>query len=271
MSTSPDFPAELTKAWRLLTSPLRRLPDFILPGAPKCGTSSLYDAILLHPGTRRASRKEPTNFIHYPTSELRCRMHFPFRPGTFLTGEASVEYFIHPEAPARIRAILPDVKLIFLFRDPVKRAWSDYQMFRKSGHEKETFDTVVLRSMGWLSDPSLDPLVQAAARQSFSPVRYLLNGMYHRIIQNWLAVFPRESCLFLIGEDFYRDGPGVTARAWEFLGLPPVAFPSTPHAREGGYSETMLPETFRQLSAFFEPQNRALEEFLGCKLPWSSP
>ncbi len=271
MSAPPDLPAELTKAWRLLTAPLRRLPDFILPGAPKCGTSSLYDAIMLHPGTRRAARKEPTNFIHYPTSELRSRMHFPFRAGTFLTGEASVEYFIHPETPFRIRAVLPDVKLIFLFRDPVKRAWSDYQMFRRSGHEKEDFDTVTARCMDWLSDPSLDPLVQTAARLSFSPVRYLLNGMYHRVLQNWLTVFPRENCLFLISEDFYRNGPEVTARVWDFLGLPPVELPATPHAREGGYSETISPETLRRLGAFFEPQNQALERFLGRTLPWSRP
>lgn len=271
MSSSPDLHAEMNKAWRLLTSAFRHLPDFFMPGAPKCGTSSLYDAIMVHPGTRRGVRKEPTNFIHYPTSALRSRMNFPFSTGPFLTGDASVEYFIHPDVPGRIHSILPDAKLVFLFRDPVKRAWSDYQMFRKSGHEKEDFDTVAARSAAWLSDASLDPLVQSAARLSFSPVRYLLNGMYHRIIQNWLALFPRENCLFLVSEDFYRDGLGVTARVWDFLGLPPHTFSATPHAREGGYSESMSPETFRQLTAFFAPGNRALEELLGRKLPWSQP
>ncbi|CAN5786980.1 hypothetical protein BH09VER1_BH09VER1_18410 [soil metagenome] len=270
MPASPNLAAELSKAWRLGTAPLRRLPDFILPGAPKCGTSSLYDVIASHPRVRRAVRKEPTNFVHYPTSALRSRMHHPFDFGDFLTGEASVEYFVHPEAPQNIRAVVPGAKLIFLFRDPVSRAWSDYHMFCKSGHETESFETSIERQMDWLARPDLDPLVWAAAQSAFSPVRYLLNGLYHRVLQNWLAVFPREQCLILLSDDFFRDGPGTAHTVFNFLNLDPPPQIEVVHAREGGYSKKMAPETEAKLRAFFAPHNRALGDFLGVTLPWKT-
>lgn len=268
MPTPPDLKSELTKAFRLVTAPVRKLPDFILPGAPKCGTSSLYDVIMTHPQARRAARKEPTNFIHYPTSALRSRMHFPFATGNFLTGEASVEYFIHPDAPRNIRDVVPKAKLIFMFRDPIKRAWSDYQMFRKSGHEKGDFTTAVENEMRWLADPTLDPLIHSAARNTFSPVRYLFNGLYARVLENWLSVFPREQCLVVISEDFFRDGRTVSDRVQKFLGLPFHDPGSIAHAREGGYSESIDPVTLQKLRAYFAPHNQALEKLLEIKLPW---
>ncbi len=223
---------------------------------------------MTHPQTRRAARKEPTNFIHYPTSALRSRMHFPIATGGFLTGEASVEYFIHPEAAQNIRAVVPQAKLIFLFRDPIKRAWSDYQMFRKSGHEKGTFSAAVENEMRWLADRTLDPLIHSAAKNTFSPVRYLFNGMYARVLQNWLAVFPREQCLFLISEDFFCDGRAVSEQVQKFLGLPFHDPGSIAHAREGSYAESIDPALLEKLRSYFVSHNQALEELLQIKLPW---
>lgn len=268
MPVPPDLKAELTKAWRLGTAPLRRLPDFVLPGAPKCGTSSLYDALVRHPQARRAASKEPTNFIHYPTSSLRSRMHYPFAFGDFVTGEASVEYFIHPDAPRSIRDVVPQAKLIFLFRDPVERAYSDYRMFCRSGHEKESFATVVEREMRWHADPSLAPLIASAARNSYSPVRYLLNGLYAQVLENWLSVFPREQCLFLISDDFFCDERCALQRVYTFLGLAPHEERDIAHARAGGSSEPMDPKLKERLQAFFEPHNRALERLLQVSVPW---
>ena len=268
MPVSPDIRSEFHKAFRLVSAPFRRLPDFIMPGAPKCGTSSLYDVLVQHPGVRRASRKEPTNFIHYPTSVLRSRMHFPFATGNFITGEASVEYFIHPDAPRHIHDIVPDVRLIFMFRDPIKRAWSDYQMFRRSGHEKEAFSDVVEREIRWHADSSLAPLIASAARNAYSPVRYLLIGMYRQVLEHWLAVFPREKCLFIISEDFFRDGSMVLTQVQQFLGLPPCDPGPIPHARDGGYSEKIDSSTLEKLRTFYASHNQSLAGFLQRDLPW---
>ncbi|MGC1481848.1 MAG: hypothetical protein WA771_15220, partial [Chthoniobacterales bacterium] len=63
------------------TAPFRAMPSFVIVGAPKCGTSSLYDDLVSHPEVRRGARKEPTNFLHYPGSRLRAAMNYPVRLG----------------------------------------------------------------------------------------------------------------------------------------------------------------------------------------------
>ena len=263
---NPNY--ELTKAWRLGTAVFRSLPDFLIPGAPKCGTSSLFDLIMLHPLARRGWRKEPTNFIHYPTSELRSRMNQPFRIGRFLCGDGSVEYFFHPDAPANAAAIVPRARLIFLLRDPVARAWSEYRMIVKSGDEKEDFGTVVRRAAGWLSDPSLRPLCDSASRSIFNPVRYVQSGMYADLIGRWTKLFPREQVLVHFAEDLFERPQDIACSVYPFLGLPDFAPASFPHARDSGNRSMPPPDVIADLRAFYAPHDARLREFLGRSLPW---
>ncbi|PWU09406.1 MAG: hypothetical protein C5B47_03420 [Verrucomicrobia bacterium] len=269
---SPQLKSELKKAWRLGTAFLRARPDFILPGAPKCATSSLYDWLGMHPLVRRGVRKEPANFIHYPTSELRSRMNFPLLPPLtrvrFLTGEASVEYFSHPHAAENIQAILPDVRLIFLLRDPVQRAWSDYRMFVESKAETEEFETIVDSSARWLKNPDAKPLVNAALKNAFNPVRYLANGLYAEILARWFQFFSREQCIILFQEDFLIRPKFVQERVLRHLRLPLTHPAPFPHARKGHFPEKMRPETQAFLKDFYREPDDRLEDFLGIQLPW---
>jgi len=262
--------SELRKAWRLGTAFLRARPDFILPGAPKCATSSLYDWLGGHPMVRRATRKEPANFIHYPTSELRSRMHFPLRtsPTRFLTGEASVEYFSHPLAAENIQAIFPDVRLIFILRDPVQRAWSDYRMFVESKAETVDFEILVESSIRWFKNPETRPLINSALKNAFSPVRYLANGLYIEILSRWLRYFPREQCVILFREDFLTRPKFVQERVLKHLRLPMTYSAPFPHSRKGNSSEKMRAETKELLTDFYREPDDQLEDFLGIQLPW---
>jgi len=271
MSRSPDLRFELEKAWRLLTAPLRPLPTFVIAGAPKCGTSTLYEVLTMHPRVRRGARKEPTNFVHYPGSRLRAAMNYPIKwPGAdFVVGDGSVEYFTNPNAPGNVRDVVPEARLIFLFRDPVKRAWSDYQMFRKFGSDRADFSETVRAAIRWLDDPCVLPLVDAAARQAWHPARYVLCGWYARAVERWLKIFPPEQCLFLLSEEFFADPGGVARQAVRHVGLPDVEIAAPAIAREGGYAETMPAETEAELRAFFAPRNRELAALLGRDLPWA--
>jgi hypothetical protein len=266
--SQPDFKRELCKAWRLATAPLRRLPDFLIPGAPKCGTSSLFDLITLHPGVRRGWRKEPTNFIHYPTSSLRARMNQPLRIGRFLCGDGSVEYFFHPDAPANAAAVVPGAKLIFLLRYPVDRAWSEYRMFQKSGHEKGDFTVAVLQAIEWLSQPALSPLVESCLRNSHNPVRYVRCGMYAELLARWEASFPRERMLVLFSEEMFSNPASVAKRVYDFLGLHPFVPAAFPHARDGGPRISPPEDAVRALKEFYRPHDQRLREYLGRDLPW---
>lgn len=233
----------------------------------------MYDCIAMHPGVRRAMRKEPTNFIHYPGSALRSRMNFPLAFGQFIkqkfiTGEASVEYFTHPDAPANTRDIVPDAKLVFMFRDPVARAWSDHQMFIRDGSAKEDFSVIVRRAIKWLSDPEFAPLVASSLRTEAGPLRYLANGMYALHSKRWLECFDRKNCLFILSEDFFNDPKKQIQAVYRHLGLPEWELPAVPLARFGNYKDKMDSNIETELKAFFAPHNNELEEFLGRKLPW---
>jgi hypothetical protein len=222
------------------------------------------------PGVRRGARKEPTNFLHFPGSRLRAAMNYPLRlPGQrFIVGDGSVEYFADPRGPKNVREVIPDARLIFLLRDPVKRAWSDYQMFRKFGSDPADFSATVRSAMRWLDDPSVLPLVDAAARQAHHPARYVLCGWYVRAIERWLAVFPREQCLFLVSEELFANPQAALPSVFRHIGLPVADAPDLPKARDGCYAETMPAETERELRAFFAPRNRELAALLGRELPW---
>lgn len=259
---------EMLKVWRLSSAPLRRLPDFLIAGAPKCGTSSLYDLIMLHPDTRRGLRKEPTNFVHYPTSSLRARANQPFRLGTFLCGEGSVEYFFHPEAPANAARVVPRAKVLFLLRDPVARAWSEYRMFVRSGHEGRPFEEVVRSAMRWLSDDGARPLCEAASRSAFNPVRYVRCGMYSELIARWLEVYPREQTLVLFADDLFREPARLAARVYRFLALRDFQPSHFPHARDSGERSLPDPQIARELREFYAPHDERLRAFLGGGLPW---
>src|SRR5258706_11489250 len=110
--------------WRRATSRYRKLPDFLIIGAQRSGTSTLYQYIARHPDVRGAFRKEVHYFdMHYDRGLDWYRACFPTRG---FTGESSPSYLIHPEVPARVAAVLPDIKLIAILRNPVERAYSAY-------------------------------------------------------------------------------------------------------------------------------------------------
>ncbi len=142
-------------------------------------------------------------------------------------------------------------------------------MFRKFGSETGDFDEIVRRSLNWLSEERLAPLIDCVERVNSNPVRYVATGMYARIVERWLAVWPREQCLFLISEDFFSR-PAKTLEAVQgHLGLKVLDLPTVPVARDGKISETMRPETEARLREFYAPENARLARLLGRELPWA--
>lgn len=270
LSKKPDLQAEASKAWRLLTAPLRTRPVFLMPGAPKCGSSSLFDALLLHPRVRRGLFKEPASLIRYPGSDLRLRMNFPLvRPLVpWVCGDASMEYWFHPSVPARAARMMPDARLIFIFREPVARAWSEYRMFRKSGNDDADFTRTVSSAVKWLSDPSARDLCLSSLRQWKNPLRFVRCGMYADLLREWWRHFPREQSLVLFLEEVTLSPQEHLAKAWQHLGLESVPVPSMPHARDSGGGEAIPAEAQRILGDFYRPLDADLRGLLGRELPW---
>jgi hypothetical protein len=254
------------------------LPDFLIIGAPKCGTTSLYYLLTEHPHIVPAAAKE----LHFFSSHFdlgiewyrRCFPRPTHKDGrSTITGEATPSYLADLYAPAKVAEVVPQARLIVLLRNPVDRAYSHYQMGRRKGWETTaTFEEAVG------TEHAVRPLGEGEATSgSKNSITlgddswYLSGGIYVDQLARWSSIFYDEQMLVLRSEDFSSRPEETLKRVLGFLELPDWE----PEARElhsklhsGGYEQEMRPATRRRLEAYFEPHNRRLYTFLGEDFGW---
>jgi hypothetical protein len=202
----------------------RRL-DFIVIGAQKAGTTSLWQYLRGHPRIFMPRAKEAPFFI-YPGAarggefEAYMRRIFAEAPPDALLGKATPDYMLGRgsvglEAVAeRIAADAPAAKLIALLRDPIERAVSNHTMEARRGHERRPLDEAL--------EDQLAPQALAAARACPDFTNsYVIQGEYGRVLEIFRSRFPREQMLVAQSRDLARDPRGVLERVLAFLGLPP--------------------------------------------------
>jgi hypothetical protein len=274
----------------------RGLPDFLIIGAAKSGTSSLFAWLSEHPHVLSATRKEVEYFsFHFDRGMDWYRHHFPLecdrarfadehgRP--FLSFEASPYYLPHRLAPARMANVLPGAKLIVTMRNPVERAYSAYQMWRGWGNETEPFMTVAA-----LEDDRLDQGRALAAhhgigRRDTTAIAqhdrrrtrvvggvhvgrmFLMGGRYAEQLERWFEHYPREQFHFVTTDELASDPHGAYARLNDFLELPDYR-PAQFKAQYVGAYDAIAAEDLSALREYFRPYNERLYELLGRDLGW---
>jgi hypothetical protein len=254
-----------------VTAGLRMHPGFLIIGAQKSGTTSLFAALSQHPGCRMPRKKE----IHYFDNNYHLGFgwylsYFPFRRDDgAITGEASPYYLFHPEAAGRAAAQLPDARLIAMLRDPVDRAYSHYQMQRRRGIEGcATFAEALEQEQERLrgrEELLRDPRVRSLAHQKRS---YFSRGLYAGQLRRWLAVYPRSSLLVLRSEDFFEDPRGQLGRVCAFLGLDGGFEADLTPRFAAGYPE--MDATVRgRLRGLYRREMESLRELVGEEIRWS--
>lgn len=259
---------------RIWTSPLRVLPDFLILGAQKAGTTSLHTYLSEHPNVAAPLVKE-IHFLdyNYARGESWYRAHFPtqfekWRGDFLLTGEGSPYYLFYPHAAWRAKQFVPRAKLLVLLRHPVERAYSHYQHQVRLGLEELTFEEALEREaerlIGEFEKILDDPLYYSFNFQNYS---YCARGMYADQLTRWFKYFSREQFLILQSETFYQDTAREFERVLDFLNLPRWQPPSFPANNQGAY-ETMNPATRAQLVEFFALHNARLYELLKIEFEW---
>ena len=258
-------------AYGWVTSPFRPLPDFLVLGAQKAGTTALYEYLRRHPQISGPSWKEVSFFDrHWARGESWYRGNFPnvARTRGKHVGEASPSYVFHPLAPRRVQEVVPEARLIVLVRNPVDRALSQYNHEVALGREplpfEEALDAEEERLRGEQERMAADP--RYFSREWWSHT-YKARGRYAEQLERWLAVFPREQLLVLPSDDLGSEPARAHAQVLEFLGASPQRLDSYPRVYEREY-EPMKPETRERLAAEFEEPNRRLYELLGRDLGW---
>ncbi|GBC70058.1 hypothetical protein HRbin01_01766 [archaeon HR01] len=269
----------LNFAFRYLTGGLRALPDFIIIGEARCGTSSLYKYITSHPQVIPAFRIEVHFFdVGYSLGLNWYRAHFPvrfwmkvlemLRGSKVITGEKSPYYMFHPHAPRRIAKLIPHVKLIALLRNPVDRAYSLYQLRRRRGLELLTFEEAIEREKRLIPSET-EKMLHDENYNSIEHRRYsyISRGIYIKSLSRWFQFFPREQFLILKSENLFENPNNLMQRVFDFLNIRRFEEIEYVKYHEGKYPE-MNPRTRRELVEFYRPYNEELQKLLGQNFNW---
>jgi hypothetical protein len=252
------------------TARLRTRPDFLILGAQRSGTTSLYRYLAEHPAVAPPVRKEIQYFtLHHRRGEGWYRAHFPVGGRNRLTFEATPYYLFHPGAPGRAAATVPDAKLIAMLRDPVTRAFSHWQHNASRGLETLGFEAALDAEASRLAGEGERLAVDAAYRSDAHRLwSYTARGEYAVQLQRWLAAFPRDQLLVVRSEDLY-ERPGATyTRVLDFLGLPHKTLDSYPRYTRRTSTSEMSDAARRRLRAHFRPHNERLASLIGQDLGW---
>jgi sulfotransferase family protein len=259
----------------------RVLPDFLILGAQKSGTSSLYRYLDRHPQVRGSVPKEVHFFDgglepgvdSHALGEGWYRAHFPLRAemgAGRLAFEASPLYLLHPLAAERIAALLPRAKLVVILRNPTDRALSHYFHNLRNNRLRQFREELPPGAAMAAEEARLAPVLAAGDYKSeiFRAFSYKARGRYLEQLDRYLARFPRENLLVLRAEDLFEDPAGLMDRLADFLGIDRVPQAGFGAANVGANRAPVDPEVRAALDAYFAPHNRALAEALGQDFGW---
>ena len=265
-----------------VTASRRQLPGFILVGAQRAGTTSLFRALQSHPLVHSANYHKGVNYfdVNYHRGFDWYQGHFPLATslrgrtqglrGEPITFEASGYYMFHPCAPERMAQHLPDVRILAMLRDPVERAWSAYKHEHARGFESESFDRALAledeRLAGQAERMAQDPLYQSVSHRHHAYVR---RGQYAEQLRRIGELFPRERIHVVESESFFEHPERTFAGVLDFLGLP-IVMPERFDRWNGRPSAPMSDSTRARLRRHFRSHDDALSDFLGRPPAWAS-
>lgn len=247
-----------------------RLPDFLVIGAQKSATTSLYAYLRAHPDVRGASIPEPHFFAwawHNGTDWYRDL--FPPASDGGIVGEKSPLYLPHPRAPQRAASIVPRTRILAILRDPVDRAVSNYHHTAQRGREqREMRDAFAADEQ--LLGTAVDPEAFDDRDSDVNRHAYLRKGLYVEHLERWFEHYDRTHVLAIEQRQLTRAGGVGYRRVLDFLELEPRDPPSW-ERNTGSYETAVDPDLGARLATIFEPYNQRLFALLGVEWDWKRP
>lgn len=249
-----------------------RNPTFLIIGAQKSGTTSLYYNLIQHPNIRAARKKEIHFFDDNQNYQKGLNWYLSFFPFVnlfrrMITGEASPRYFFMPFVPERVHHFFPEIKLILLLRNPVDRAYSQYQHNRRAGRIHVPFETALKVARAVEKKYSVIQPEDYENYQNYCDFSFLARGEYVVQLKRWLTLFSMEQFLILKSEDFFLNPCKVVQQVFSFLGVEP--FDELKSIKKNSYQYSdMSSETRKILTDYFMPFNEALYKLLRRNFGW---
>lgn len=262
------------------THQARMLPGFLIAGAARCGTTSMFRALSQHPAVFNAMRQKEVHYFDnkYDRGLAWYQSHFPLtaraRVAARAVGAAPVAfesgpyYMFHPHAADRIRRDLPGVKLLVMLRDPVERARSAHSYSVNLGYETEPFERALeleaARLEGETERMMADPSYVSQSHRHHS---YRVRGQYAEQLEHLDRIFGRERIHVVDSDDFFADPEPAYDSVLEFLGLPRRGYPV--FGRHNARPRSPMPQTVRAtLEEHYRPYDERLVSWLGREPSW---
>ena len=258
-----------------LTGPIRSLPDFIIIGTARSGTTSLYYNICQHPCVLPAAYDElgffDSNFhlglnwyrSLFPTifSKWFVKKNKKFA----ITGEDTPFYIWNPDAAKRILKILPNVKLIALFRNPIDRAYSNYHLGVRAGSENLSFEDATQVELNQLENNEIKS--ENELEKYTIPRSYIAKGFYADQLKIWLKLFNDEQLFIISTEDFESKPRETLDKIYDFLQIPKNHIINIKKHKVASYPK-MKSETRQFLIDFYKKPNAELFSMIGQEFDW---
>jgi len=259
----------------------RSLPDFIIIGAQKSGTTSLYRYLSQHPQLIASYKKEVHFFDggidnyyvdNFEKGEAWYRANFPRKRKSNTSQkvfEASPLYLFNPLVPQRIYDFMPEVKLIAILRNPVERAISHY--FHAKRKQGVGVETLPMLEAFQAEEERLKPIVkqQDFKNPIFRRHSYKGKGLYYEQLKRYLNYFSNKSILVLDSESFFAVPDDGLRMIFEFVGVD-SGF-TVPDLKPGNVGKNKVEvglDVYDYLENYFEPYNQKLYKLLGRSFSW---
>jgi Sulfotransferase family len=264
------------------TARWRSVPDFYVMGGQRCGTTSIYRYLRVHPQVRFPRLTKGTHWYdeegHRP--EAWFRANFPLevvrarsaaRGAVLRVGEACPYYLFHPSIPGWIREMSPDARLVVVLRDPVARAWSQYRHEFGRGFETLSLEAALDAEPERLAGAEQLLAGRGVRHRSHQHHSYVARGRYAEQIQRLWAAFPHEQTLILYTVDLDTDPERTMRRLTDFLGVAPTPVADTSvrwnrRPTEGALGDPIV----RRIRAAMESSDDWLTANLEEPPPWRS-
>ncbi|MEA2025756.1 MAG: sulfotransferase domain-containing protein [Chloroflexota bacterium] len=253
------------------------LPDFIIIGAARSGTTHLLGQLNAHPNVIEGPAETHFFDTHRYTYGLGWyRLRFPankqrreaYRTGLHpvLTGESSPSYLAHPNAPARVARGVPGAKLLVLLRDPATRAASHWAWCLRQCGETRSFREAVEAEIGAPGDTAG---IHVPLDKRVNDPLVVRRGIYQPQLERWRTHFPDDQLMVIQSERWFRDPPGVMAEVCDFLEIPHrEELPRVMRNRNKPH-EPFDEDVLAHLHDFYRPYNEELADYLDMPLDWN--
>ena len=259
-----------------ITGFIRVIPDFLVIGAKRCGTTSLYQHLPEHPCISKSPHDNMGFFndnFHlgvnwyksfFPTTFTRKKIKSKF--GNFLAFDVTTKYMEEESTANNVYQTKPNMKIIIILRNPVDRAYSQYHLSVRQTAERRSFEDVVEENMNRLNKESHEHYGRKP-KFSVEEDNHLKKGLYALQLRYWLKIFPRENILIVSAEEFESNQQIIYNKIFEFLNISKFEVKNTKKMEKGNYPP-MKSETRNLLLDYFRSHNHELFELINIKFDW---